>query len=269
MPRDFTDDAVSRFHEDGFFTPLRVMSTDDAAALCVKLEAIEAERGSLTGKFRSLKHHLVMTWLDDLVRHGKILDAVEKLLGPDILCWSTSLLIKNPGDGTHVSWHQDLTYWGLEPGDVVTAWLALTPATRDNGAMRMLRGSHKTLLAHRDTDDDRNLLSRGQTIAEAIDEAKAAYLELQPGEISLHHGNTAHASDPNVSDQRRIGLAIRYMAAHVRPTDGPDSALLVLGVDRHGHFATEQSPVADFDAAAMAEHDRIMALRRAVMLDSD
>ncbi len=267
MPGDFTDAAASQFLDDGFYAPLRVMSAADAAALCAKLQAAEAARGSLTGKRRSLKHHLVMTWLDGLVRHPNIVDAVAKLLGPDILCWSTSLLIKDPGDGTHVSWHQDLTYWGLEPGDVVTAWLALTPATRETGAMRMLRGSHKTKLAHRDTDDERNLLSRGQTIAEGIDEAKSADLELQPGEISLHHGNTAHASAANVSGQRRIGLAIRYMAAHVRPTDGPDSAMLVRGEDRYGHFEPERRPAADFDAAALAEHDRVMALRHAIMLN--
>ena len=266
MPLDFSADAVAQFHADGFYSPLRVMSAGAADDLRARIDAVEAERGSLTGKFRSLKHHLVMTWMDNLIRDPGILDAVESLLGPDILCWSTSLLIKAPGDGTHVSWHQDLTYWGLAPGDVVTAWLAITPATRQNGCMRMLRGSHAARLTHQDTDDDANLLSRGQTIRDGIDESRAAYLELEPGEISLHHGNTAHASDPNVSSERRIGLAIRYMAAHVRPTDGPDSAMLVRGEDRFGHFGQETRPAVDFDAAAMAKHDRIMGLRRGVMM---
>lgn len=266
MPPDFSEQAVARFRADGFYSPLRVMSALEADGVRARVEAAEAERGSLTGKFRSLKHHLVMTWMDELIRRQEILDAVERILGPDILCWSTSVLIKQPGDGAHVSWHQDLTYWGLAPGDVVTAWLAITPATPQNGCMRMLKGSHASRLAHQDTDDDANLLSRGQTIREGIDESRAAYLALAPGEISLHHGNAAHASGPNVSAERRVGLAIRYVAAHVRPTDGPDSAMLVRGEDRYGHFEKETPPSADFDAAAMAEHDRIMALRRGVMM---
>ncbi len=264
-----TDRQRQKFQSDGFLAPIRIMPPVEATRLRQKLEAVEAARGSLTGKFRSLKNHLLMTWLDHLIRRPEILDPVESLIGPDILCWSTAILIKEPGDGTHVSWHQDLTYWGLEPGDVVSAWLALTPATAANGCMRMVPGSHEWIgVAHRDTVDGKNLLSRGQTMERAVDEAETRHVELQPGEVSLHHGNTAHASDPNSTDDRRIGIAIRYMAAHVRPTNGTDSAILVRGRDDHRHFLAEAPPVADFDAAAMAEHDRIMALRHKVMLEN-
>jgi len=175
-------------------------------------------------------------------------------------------LIKEPGDGTHVSWHQDLNYWGLDPADVTTAWLALSPATRESGCMQMLPSSHLQFYKHRDTDDATNLLSRGQTMVGDYDESTAAYIELQPGEMSLHHGNTAHASGANSGDERRIGIAIRYLAAHVRSMDGADSALLVRGRDTFGHFEPEASPTADFDAAAMAEHDRVMAIRRAQLM---
>jgi len=263
-----TDDQIAQFRRDGFLFPIRVMPAEEAASLRARMQAVEAERGSLTGKFRSLKTHLLITWLDALVRRPEILDPIESLIGPDILCWSTAILIKEPGDGTHVSWHQDLQYWGLEPGDVVSAWLALSPATVRSGCMQMLAGSHEwDDLPHQDTEDDKNLLSRGQTITAGIDETLVRHLTLEPGEISLHHGNTAHASDPNTSDDRRIGIAIRYMAAHVRPVNGADSALLVRGQDRHGHFLAETSPMADFDAAAQAEHDRIMELRHKVMLE--
>lgn len=262
----FTDEAVAIYGEQGFFLPLRMFAAEGVAELRAHLEAAEARQGSLTGKNRSAKYHLLMTWLDQLVRHAGILDAVEKLLGPDILCWGTALLIKEPGDGTHVSWHQDLNYWGLDPADVTTAWLALSPATKETGCMRMMAGSHLVHYAHRDTDDPSNLLSRGQTVADDLDEAAATYIELQPGEISLHHGNMAHASGPNSGSERRIGIAIRYLAAHVRPTDGPDSALLVRGQDRYRNFEAETSPAEDFDPAAMAEHDRVMALRQAVLM---
>jgi non-heme Fe2+,alpha-ketoglutarate-dependent halogenase len=258
----------TRFEADGFVLPIRVMPEAEAAALLSGLEAIEAERGSLTGKFRSLKNHLLMTWLDSLIRRPEILDPVSSVIGPDILCWSTAFFAKRPGDGAHVSWHQDLTYWGLQPGDVVSAWLALTPATLENGCMRMVPGSHKWFgEAHRDTKDDNNLLSRGQTMERVIDDADTCAIVLAPGEMSLHHGNTAHASAPNTSSIPRIGVAIRYMAAHVRPTNGADSAILVRGEDRFGHFLPEHAPKADFDAAALAEHDRIMALRHKVMLE--
>lgn len=264
-----TDTQVASFERDGFLSPLRAISADEAATLRAKLETVEAERGSLTGKLRSLKSHLLMTWLDGIVRRAAILDPIESLLGPDILCWSTSILIKEPGDGTHVTWHQDLNYWGLAPGDVVTAWLALSPATEETGCMRMIPGSHLwTGVTHRDTDDDKNLLSRGQVIERGIDETRARHLALRPGEFSLHHGNTAHDSAPNRGAERRIGIAIRYMAAHVRPVNGADSALLVRGNDGHRHFEAEKSPVANFDAAARAEHDRAMNLRHAVMLDT-
>ena len=177
------------------------------------------------------------------------------------------MLIKEPGDGAHVSWYQDLTYWGIEPGDVVTVWLALSPVPRQNSCMRMLQGLYASRLPHADTEDGSNLLSRGQTITDGIDEGKATCLELDPGEILLHHGNTAHASDPNTSHDRRIGLAIRYIATRVHPTEGPDSAMLVRGVDRFENFDIESRPTVDFDAAAMTEHDRIMALRRGVMME--
>ncbi len=264
-----SDDQRARFEADGFLLPIRVMSASEAGSLHRRLEALEAGRGTLTGKFRSLKNHLLITWLDALIRRPEILDPVESLLGPDILCWSTAFFAKQPGDGAHVSWHQDLTYWGLAPGDVVSAWLALTPATTENGCMRMVPGSHKWFgEAHRDTVDDDNLLSRGQTMTREINEADTRPIVLEPGEMSLHHGNTAHGSAPNTADIPRIGVAIRYMAAHVRPTNGADSAMLVRGRDRHGHFLAEHPPKADFDAAAMAEHDRIMELRHKVMLEN-
>jgi len=266
MPKDFTDDAAAVYSMQGYFTPIRIFTPSEADGLRVRLEAAETARGSLTGKNRSAKQHLLMPWLDQLVRDEAILDAVEKVLGPDILCWGTALLIKEPGDGTHVSWHQDLNYWGLAPGDVCSAWLALTPATRETGCMQMLAGSHLEHYDHRDTEDDRNLLSRGQTMQGDYDESKAAYIELAPGEISLHHGNIAHASGPNTGAERRIGIAIRYMATHVRQTGGPDSALLVRGTDEFSYFEPEVSPTADFDAAALAEHDRVMALRRAQLM---
>ena len=131
-----TGPQIKAFKRDGFIFSLKAMGADEARALRERLEAIETERGSLTGKFRSPKNHLLMTWLDRLIRHPKILDPIEQLLGPNILCWGTAILIKEPNDGTYVSWHQDLNYWDLTPGDVIFACLALTPATEHSDCMR-------------------------------------------------------------------------------------------------------------------------------------
>ena len=263
-----TNSQIEAFKSNGFIFPLKAMGVGDACATRKRLEATEAERGSLTGKFRSPKNHLLMMWLDSIIRRPHILDPIEQLLGPNILCWGTSILIKEPNDGTYVSWHQDLNYWGLTPGDVVSAWVALSPATKNSGCMRMIKGSHKwTNVAHRDINDHKNLLSRGQSIKKNIDEKSAIFLQLRPGEFSLHHGNAAHASAPNNSNERRIGIAIRYIATHVRPIKGNDSAILVRGTDEYGHFFSESAPSKDFDINAIAEHQKTIEIRKALLLD--
>ncbi|MEK9753326.1 MAG: phytanoyl-CoA dioxygenase family protein [Rhodospirillaceae bacterium] len=263
-----TAEILLRSYEtDGFAAPIRVLSLDAAAACRARLEAYETVRGPVDPKRQSRKTHLLLTWFDALVRDAEVLDAVEAIIGEDILCWGTSFFIKEPDDGNFVSWHQDITYWGLEPAEgVTTAWIALSDVTRQAGCIRMMPGSHKwPVLKHQDTGAAGNLLTRGQEIAERMDEDKAAFLELRPGEMSLHHAGTAHASGPNLADDRRIGIAIRYMAPHVRSVAGAESALLVRGKDRYGHFELETPPIADLDPAAIAEHDRVNALRQAVL----
>jgi non-haem Fe2+, alpha-ketoglutarate-dependent halogenase len=157
------------------------LSTAEAAALRARLEEYEASAGALSGPLRQ-KSHLLFTWLNDLVRQECILDAVEDLIGPDILCWGSSFFIKEPRNTAYVSWHQDSTYWGLEPPDIVTAWVALSDSTSENGAMRVIPGSHlRDQIAHRDTFAPDNLLSRGQEIMVDVDERDAVTLELAAG----------------------------------------------------------------------------------------
>ena len=193
-----------------------------------------------------------------MVRNAAILDAVEDVLGSNLLCWNTNFFIKEAGDPGFVSWHQDSTYWGLSEPDVVTAWLALTPASEASGAMQMIPGSH-TLdqVAHNDTFDENNLLTRGQEIAVEVNEDEAQLIELEPGEMSLHHVRIFHASAPNRSPERRIGMAIRYIPTHVRQVVGEsDSAALVRGVDDYGHFEPEPRPQGDLDPDMLALHQR-------------
>ena len=260
-------DAVRQYHESGYFAPIRAISTEEAADLRRRLVAHEREYGHLKGELRH-KSHLLFTWLDDLIRHPGILDAVEDIIGPNILCWGTSFFIKEKQDPGFVSWHQDSTYWGLDPADVVTAWVALSDSTAENGAMRVIPGSHKLdQVPHRDTFAADNLLSRGQEIAVEVDEAKAVALPLQPGEMSLHHVRLVHGSEPNPSAKRRIGFAIRYLPTYVRQVVGTqDSATLVRGVDEYHNFQPEQRPESDLSEAALAFHARITGQVNQVLL---
>ena len=267
MPKALSADQVTQYHRDGFVAPVRVM--DDAAALAFrrKFEAYEAANEGWYAMSKGQKLYLLQTWARDLARHPGVLDAVEDVMGPNLMVWGLSLFIKDAQTPSYVSWHQDSTYWGLSKPDVTTAWIALSPANRQSGCMKMMPGTHKwEQIAHRDTLAKENLLTRGQEIAVDVDEDKAAYLELAPGEVSLHNIRTVHASAPNQSTDRRIGIAVRYIAPHVHQinADG-DSAWLVRGQDTHGNFILETPPEADMDAAAQAEHDRIMALRQGVL----
>jgi non-heme Fe2+,alpha-ketoglutarate-dependent halogenase len=257
--KSLTEHAVQQYREDGYLAPVRVLSTADAADIRTKLEAFEAEAGPLSGKLRQ-KSHLLFTWLNDLIRHERILDAVEDVIGPDILCWGTSFFIKEPHNPAFVSWHQDSTYWGLDPADIVTAWVALSDSTTENGAMRVMPGSHTMAqVPHRDTFRSDNLLSRGQEVMVDVDETKAATLTLAAGEMSLHHVRLIHGSEPNPSGQRRIGFAIRYLPTYVRQVAGShDWATLVRGVDRYGNFELEQRPDADMSESAQAYHAAVV-----------
>ncbi len=257
--KSLTDDLVQRYRETGYLAPIRVLSTSEATRIRAKLEAFEADAGPLAGKLRQ-KSHLLFTWLNDLIRHERILDAVEDLIGPDILCWGTSFFIKEPHNPAYVSWHQDSTYWGLDPADIVTAWVALSDSTTENGAMRVVPGSHTMAqVPHRDTFRAENLLSRGQEIMVEVDEAQADTLVLNAGEMSLHHVRLIHGSEPNPSPHRRIGFAIRYLPTYVRQVAGShDWATLVRGIDRHGNFELEQRPDADMSEAAQAYHAAVV-----------
>src|SRR5580693_2437871 len=260
-------DAVRQFNDQGYYAPILALTGDEAARLRRRLEAFEASNSGLTGRLRN-KPHLLFTWLDELVRHPHVLDAVEQVIGPNILAWGSSFFIKEARNPSYVSWHQDSTYWGLEPPDIVTAWVAISESTLANGAMRVIPGTHKgEQMGHRDTFAPDNLLSRGQEIAVDVDGSAAVDLVLQPGEMSLHHVRLIHGSEPNPSPRRRIGFAIRYLPTHVRQTVGArDFATLVRGVDTYHNFEVERRPETDMSDAARAFHARVTGAQTQVLM---
>jgi len=255
MTKSLSVEAIQQYRSNGYYFPVPVLAAEEAAHYRRRLEQHEAQTGKpLQGNWRH-KTHLIFTWADELVHHPKILDAVEDVIGPDILCWTTNFFIKEANNPGFVSWHQDSTYWGLDPDEVVTAWVAFTEVTPENGCMQVIPGSHKVeQLPHVDTFHKDNLLSRGQEIAVDVDKSKAVSLVLKAGEMSLHHIKLVHGSDPNRSNDRRIGLAIRYIPTYVRQTKVRDSAMLVRGIDKYRHFDYEPRPRADLDDAALAAH---------------
>jgi non-heme Fe2+,alpha-ketoglutarate-dependent halogenase len=259
---------IRRYHDEGYLCPIRVLSPERAAAYRQKLEAAEAANaGPFRGAMKQ-KPHLLFTWLDELARDDGVLDAVEGVIGPNILCWASSFFTKEAHDPSYVSWHQDLTYWGLEPADIVTAWVALSPSTPESGCMRVVPGSHKQdVLAHTETFAEHNLLSRGQEIEVEVDDRQAVDVVLRPGEMSLHHVKLIHGSGANQADDRRIGFAIRYVPTYVRQTAGAeDSAMLVRGVDTYHHFLEETPPAADLDEAALAQHAAVTARAAQILM---
>lgn len=254
MGKHLSEEQIASFRRDGVVFPLRVFTTAEAQAQRAALEAIEASRAGRLPPAMNAKPHLLVPWLWEIVHHPAILDAVEDLLGPDLLCFGTSFIIKNGPSDRYVTWHQDQTHWGLTAPRAVTAWLALTPSTPANGGMRMVPGSNHRILAHRDSGDSRNMLGRREEVIAEVDEDQALDIALAPGEMSLHDPLIVHGSPPNRATGRRIGFAIRYIPATVGQRDGMRNfATLVRGDDR-GTFELEQAPAAAFHPDAMRHH---------------
>lgn len=266
MPKVLSEAEVDTFKVKGYHLPVDVLSEREVVECRRNLEAYEAKTGGpIRGDMRH-KSHLLFPWINDLMRHPRMLDAVEDVLGQNLLVWSTSFFIKEPRDPGFVSWHQDATYWGLSAPDVCTAWIALSPANKISGCMKFIPGTHKTQVEHADTFHEDNLLTRGQEIAVEVDETKAVLAELGPGQASLHHVLLFHGSAPNRSDDRRIGLAIRYVPTYVRQAVGArDSATLVRGIDEHRNFASEPRPKVDLDPEGVAFHRAATEAQAAVL----
>jgi len=257
---------LAQYERDGYLCPVPVMASDEAAGLRRQLEAVEAAQGGKLEAVQRSRAHLLFKWLDDLIRDARVLDPVEQLIGPDILCWSTIFWIKDAGSKSFVSWHQDNTYWGLSSRNVVTAWFAISDASVEAGCMKVMPGTHnRETLAHEDTYDADNMLTRGQAI-HGLDEARAVHMPLRAGEMSLHNYCLAHGSGPNLSPDRRIGVSMHFMPPETRQVVGSwDCAALVRGADRYGHFAPTPVPARDFDPVAVAFHARAAGAMREVL----
>ncbi len=262
---ELTQEQSDRYWQDGFLFPLSVFSEDEAAEFRAELEQVEkdwlaADLPLPLNTYKRVNAHLVIPLAARIAQDKRILDAVEGVLGPDIMIWSAEFFIKEPRTQHAVGMHQDLTYWGMgETPDQVTAWIALSPATVQSGCMDFVRGSHKNpILPHNDTYSETNLLSRGQEVAVDVSDDDKTHIELKPGQMSLHHGLTIHGSGPNASNDRRIGLAIRYLSPGAQQLVADrDYAMLARGSDAHSNFVPVQAPDALFSPEALALYEQV------------
>jgi non-heme Fe2+,alpha-ketoglutarate-dependent halogenase len=260
MPKMLSQAQVDQFKRDGFVPRVRVMSEAQALEIRDRIESFERGQGAVLRGDQRHKSHLLFKFLSDVVHLQSIVDAIEDLYGPDLLCWNTNFFIKEARTPAFVSWHQDSTYWGLSSPDVVTAWVAFSESNESSGAMSVIPGTHlMDQVPHRDSFDNNNLLTRGQEVAVDVDASKAVRLDLHPGEMSLHHVRIVHGSPPNDSAGRRIGFAIRYIPTSVRQLHGEDSATLVRGIDRYNSFEHEPRPVEDCQPELLQLHREIAA----------
>jgi|TARA_B110000444_G_scaffold152506_1_gene142710 hypothetical protein len=240
MPKVLTKEQIEQYHDEGFIAPVRVISENEALSIKNQLEQVEADFPDEINAQSRNNLHLSFAFLDALAHNTIIVDAMEDLIGPDIALWASVMFIKEPSSKQYVSWHQDATYMGLDSIDFPTPWIALSPSNRDTGCMTMISGSHHSeIQIHKDTFAENNILTRGQVIPE-VDKSKAIDLILEPGEMSIHHGAIIHGSQPNNSDQRRIGFSLQsYVPPSIKQVVGRNIWTHIRGKKRQDNDGIE------------------------------
>ncbi len=228
-----SSNQLKQYEDEGFVSPINIFSKDKAKEIRDEIELIEKKMPGELDKSGRYNAHLISPLLDEVAHNSKVLDAVESLIGENILICSTTLFIKNPNEKGFVSYHQDAKYIGLKPYNWVTAWIAITDSNEHNGCMKMWSGSHKNDLKEHDQKfDEGNLLTRGQTVNN-VPKEEIKPLILKAGQMSLHHPKVVHGSELNRSNDRRIGFVIQsYIGTNVKQVLGENSVQLARGVDK-------------------------------------
>jgi non-heme Fe2+,alpha-ketoglutarate-dependent halogenase len=268
-------DKVTQWEYDGFLSPFPLLDEEELQACRQGVERYEAWLGSPINahpdmRWRSMPY-LLLPWAARLARDPRILDKVEDLLGPDILIFTSTFFIKEPHSATIAAWHQDSTYYGLEPKEEVTVWIALTEASEAAGCMDALPVQGRLRqLSHVSRVVKDSVNRAGQVITEPLDDSAPVPMPLKPGWFSMHHGLCPHRSGPNTSSHRRIGLGLNYIPTHARPSGSVrQAALLVRGTDRHGHFESAAWPKDELGENELKVHERAMSLYRDGYLEEE
>jgi hypothetical protein len=264
MPRLLSESAIEAFARDGFVAPVRVITPERARHYREALERYEAAYPEHRLKLDQ-KAHMICPWVDAMIREPVMLDAVEDLIGPDILCWGTSLRAKRPDGKTFAGWHQDTAYADVRPIVVIVA-LALSPSRVENGCIRAIPGSHRgPLLPHREAFATDSLLTREQYIDAAFDQSGAVDFELEPGEAALFNNAIIHSSKPNFGPDRRILFLLEMVPTHAHQVTPRESAILVRGRDAFGNFDADPRPAIELGEAELAAWRRAVEIQASVL----
>lgn len=234
---------VDKYREAGFLSGIRIAKTDDAVRYRQMFDELEATEGREKARIGLLDRHFDVPFIRELATNPHLLDCVESLLGPNLLLLATHFFCKFGPEEKFVAWHQDVTYWGLEPPCALTVWYAVDDSDRENGCMRVIPGSHSEgIREHGTAEQEGNLLSINQEVPIRDAEEKSAEdLILRAGEVSIHDGTLIHGSLPNRSNRRRCGLTLRYVPTAVKPVALNSmgkrwNAVLVRGLDEYHNF---------------------------------
>ncbi|MCO4825651.1 phytanoyl-CoA dioxygenase family protein [Amylibacter sp.] len=269
-----TSQQQDAYQQDGYLFPIQVADANQTLKWRSQFETIERDwlDNGLPlplNTYKRVNSQVVLPLACEIGLHPPILDAVEGILGPNLMLYSVEFLTKEAHTKHVVTMHQDLAYWGMGNMDqILTAWLALSPATTASGCMDFVKGSHKNaILDHEDSFDELNLLSRGQEITVEVAPEDKIAVELPPGSMSLHHGLTVHGSGTNCSDDRRIGVAIRYISAKMRKEGGAkDYAIPARGNFEKDGFTPYPGPSELFSEESMKLYEEIRAEQAKVMM---
>ena len=229
-----------RYRRDGIVFPIPVLSEAETRRFRAESDLLEQRLGGKPRTVEVRQMHLHFPWAYELAVHPEILDAVEDVLGPNILVWATELFTKHPHDQeVSIGWHRDRPYMGFEGGETVTAWVALADSIPTNGCLRAIPEVDRRPSERPSQGQHAKL----RPTAVEVDEEKAIDVVLKAGEMSLHDADIIHGSGPNQSDLKRVGFVIRYVTPEVRPREGRPLAVLVRGEDTRGYFEPVRQPV--------------------------
>lgn len=255
MAEALTESQLADYERDGCICPIAVLSPAEALRF---REALERQEACMGGKLKRIDNsHLFFQWAFELATHPAILDVMESLLGPDLFVHSTRVFYKHAHDPAYVSWHQDGVYSNLNSKPAPSAWIALSPSTVENGCLRVVPGSHKNgKLPHIETFAEDNLLNHGEEITAKVEEATVRELVLEPGQMSIHHVNLVHGSNPNQSGTSRIGFAVSYITPSVYRSRLP--VVRVRGNSSNHEFELVSGPAEMSMAGAIRAHEAFM-----------
>jgi non-heme Fe2+,alpha-ketoglutarate-dependent halogenase len=247
VPKILSYAQIRSYQQDGVLFPLPALGGADLQHFRSWHDELDRRLGGRPTAQQKGECHLHYQWAGDLATHPTILDAVEDLIGGNILVHSSTIFAKDTGDQRFVSWHQDSYYWQLSEPRLVSAWIALTDSGTENGCLRVLPGTHTRHFVHIEQRHENNILGKGLTVSEGLDFATAVDVVLKAGEMSFHHANIVHGSQPNTSTGPRIGFAVRYVSTDVSQAKLHHQVILARGRDDYGFYDVQEKPTAGIE----------------------